>query len=41
MDIINKAAMNIAEHVSLLYVGAFFGYMPRNDIAGSSGNSIF
>jgi hypothetical protein len=27
--IINKAAMNIVEHVFLLYVGASFGYMPQ------------
>jgi hypothetical protein len=27
--------MNIMEHVSLLYVGASFGYMPRSSIAGS------
>jgi hypothetical protein len=33
LAIINKAAMNIVEHVSLLYVGASFGYMPRNGIA--------
>ena len=26
----NKAAMNIVEYVSLLYVGASFGYMPRS-----------
>ena len=30
LAIINKAAMNIMEHVSLLYVGASFGYMPRS-----------
>jgi len=30
LSIINKAAMNIVEHVSLLYVGASFGYMPRS-----------
>jgi hypothetical protein len=28
--------MNIVEHVSLLHVGASFGYMPRSGIAGSS-----
>jgi hypothetical protein len=28
--------MNIVEHVSLLYVGASFGYMPMSGIAGSS-----
>jgi hypothetical protein len=27
---INKAAMNIVEYVSLLYVGASFGYMELN-----------
>jgi hypothetical protein len=32
--------MNIVEHMSLLYVGASFGYMPRNGIAGSSGRTI-
>ena len=29
--------MNI-KHVSLLYVGASFGYMPRSGTAGYSGN---
>jgi hypothetical protein len=33
LDIINKAAMNIGEHVSLLYVTASSGYMPRSVIA--------
>jgi hypothetical protein len=28
--------MNIVEHVSLLYVGVYSGYMPRSGIAGSS-----
>ena len=28
--IINKAAMNIVGHASLLYVGTSFGYMPRS-----------
>ena len=37
LAIINKAAKNIVEHVSLLYVGVSFGYMPRSDISGSSG----
>ena len=32
--------MNIVEHMSLLYVGVSFGYMPRSGIAGSSGNTI-
>jgi len=36
---INKAAMNIVEHVSFLYVGASFGYMPKRGIVGSSGSS--
>jgi hypothetical protein len=38
--IINKAAMNLAEHVSLFYVGASFGYMPRSSIAGTSVNTM-
>jgi len=37
---INKAAMNIVEHVSLLYVGASFGYMPKRGIALSSGSAM-
>jgi hypothetical protein len=36
LAIINKAAMNIVEHMSLLHVGASSGYMPRSGIAGSS-----
>jgi len=36
LAIMNKAAMKIVEHVSLLYVGVSFGYMPRIGIAGSS-----
>ena len=32
--------MNIVECVSLLYIGASFGYMPRSSIAGSSGCTI-
>jgi hypothetical protein len=36
--IINKAAMNIVEHVCLLYVVASSGYMSRSGIAGSSGS---
>jgi len=35
LAIINKAAMNIVEHVSMLYVGASFGYMLRRGIAES------
>jgi hypothetical protein len=34
LAIINKAAINIVEHVSLLYVGISFGYMPMSGIAG-------
>jgi len=33
--------MNIVEHVSLLYVGASFGYIPRSGIAGSSSSNMF
>ena len=40
LAIINKAAMSIVEHVSLLYVGASFVYKPRNGITGSSGNTM-
>jgi hypothetical protein len=32
LAIINKAAMNIVEHVSLLHVGASSEYMPRSGI---------
>ena len=39
--IINKDALNIVKHVSLLYVGATFGYMNRSSIVGSSGRTIF
>jgi hypothetical protein len=38
--IINKAAMNIVEHVSLLQVGPSSAYMPRRGIAGSSGSTM-
>ena len=37
---INKAAMNIVEHVSFLPVGTSSGYMPRRGIAGSSGSTM-
>jgi hypothetical protein len=40
LAIINKAAMNIVEHVSLLPVGTSSGYMPRRGIAGSSGSTM-
>jgi hypothetical protein len=38
LAIINKAAMNIVEHVFLLLVGTSPGYMPRRGIAESSGS---
>jgi hypothetical protein len=34
LAIINKAAMNIVEHVSFLPVGTFSGYMSRRGIVG-------
>jgi len=40
LTITNKYAINIMEQVSLLYVGASFGYMPKRGIAGSSGSSM-
>jgi len=36
LAIINKAAMNIVGHVSLLYIGASCGYMPRRGKVRSS-----
>ena len=36
LTIINKAAINIVEHVSLLHAGESSGYMPRSGIVGSS-----
>jgi hypothetical protein len=36
LAIINKAAMNVECHVSLLHVGASSGYMSRSGIAGFS-----
>jgi hypothetical protein len=38
--IINKAAMNILELLSLLHVGESSGYRPRSGIPGSSGNTL-
>ena len=32
--------MNIVVHVSLLYVGASLGYIPRSGITGSSGSTM-
>ena len=40
LAIINKAAINIVEHVSLLQVGTSSGYMPRSGIAWSSGRTM-
>jgi hypothetical protein len=40
LAIINKAAMNIVEHVSLLHVVASSGYVPRRGIAGTSSNTM-
>ena len=36
--IINKAAMNMVEHVSLLNVGESYAYMHRSCRSGSSGS---
>ena len=40
LAIINKAAANIVEHVSLLYVGASFEVTPKSDIDVFSGRTI-
>jgi hypothetical protein len=40
LAIINKTAMNIVEHVSLLSVGTSSGHMPRRGIVGSSGSTM-
>jgi hypothetical protein len=40
LAIINNAAMDIVEHVSLLYVGASSGYLPRSGIAGFAGSTM-
>ena len=42
LDIVNNAARNIAVHVSLqISIFVSFGYIPRSQIAGSYGSSIF
>ena len=41
LAIINKASMNIVEHMSLLPVGTSSGYMPRSGFAGSSSSTMF
>jgi hypothetical protein len=40
LAIINMAAMNIMDHVSLLHVRASSGYIPRSGIAGSSDTTM-
>jgi hypothetical protein len=40
LAIINRAAMNILEHVSLLPVGTSSGYMLRRGIAGSNSSTM-
>jgi hypothetical protein len=40
LAIINKTAMNIVEHVSLLQVGTSSGYMARRGNAGSSSSTM-
>ena len=40
LDITNKASMNIVEHVSLLYGGLSFEYMPKSGNAGTSSRAI-
>ena len=40
LAIIYKANMNIVEHVSLVQVETYSGYMPRRAIAGSSGSTM-
>jgi hypothetical protein len=40
LAIINKASMNIVEHVFLLPIGTSSGYIPRRGIAGSSGSTM-
>ena len=36
LDIINKAAMNIVKHISLLHAEESSGYIPSSGMAGSS-----
>ena len=40
LAIINKAAMNIVEHVTFLPVETYSGYMPRRGVAGFSGSTM-
>jgi hypothetical protein len=41
LAIINKAAMNIVEHGSLLHVGESSGHMPRSGIDRYSGSTMY
>jgi hypothetical protein len=40
LTITTKAAMNIVEHMPLWYGGAYFGYMSKSGIGGSSDRTI-
>jgi hypothetical protein len=40
LTLINKATLNMVEHMFLLPVGTSSGYMPRRGIAGSSGSTM-
>ena len=40
LAIIDRAAMNIMEHVSLLHAGEYSGYMPGSGIEESSGSEV-
>jgi hypothetical protein len=40
LAVVNKAAMNIVEYVSVLQVGTTSGDMPRSGIAGSTGSTM-
>jgi len=40
LAIINKAALNIVEHESLLYVGASFVCIHRSGVAGTSESTV-
>jgi hypothetical protein len=40
LAIIDKASMNIVEHLSLLYMGASFRYIPSSGIVVFSGRTI-
>jgi hypothetical protein len=42
LGFVNSAAVNMDVHVALSYPEAHsFGYVPRSDITGLSGNAIF